>query len=446
MKDSRKEIHLLIALGLFFSVAFQTLRAQDEIKGNPENGAALYKTNCTACHATDLTKKLIGPALSGVTEKRSREWLHKWIKNNKALRESGDKDALAIYEEYGKVEMNLFPQLSETDIDDILAFIKNPPAPKEEKISSETTAKNQQDPSSETYTKLILLGFAVLSVILLLILIKIYTLIRVLNAKTLDEYKASGKKISINLPEILEKYRALGYSLIGLFFLLSLFGLWDFLMNIDVNKGYQPDQPIYFSHKIHAGINKIDCQYCHSSAKYGKVSGIPSANVCMNCHLIIDEYKGDYIEEGKDKAFYTSEIQKIYKAIGWDPSTRTYSGKTQPIQWTRIHNMQDFVYFNHSQHVVAGEEAIKKAKNVDVVCKACHGEVQEMDKVKMANDFTMGWCISCHRTTEVDMNNKYYTEYFNELHEKLKKHHGGKANLKITVDAVGGIECAKCHY
>ena len=217
-------------------------------------------------------------------------------------------------------------------------------------------------------------------------------------------------------------------------------------MNIDVNKGYQPNQPIYFSHKIHTGINKIDCQYCHSSAKYGKISGIPSANVCMNCHSSIDEYKGDYLEEGKNKAFYTSEIQKIYKAIGWDPNLRTYSNKTYPIQWIRIHNMPDFVYFNHSQHVVIGEKAIKKKKNVDIVCKACHGEIQEMDKVKMVNDFTMSWCINCHRTIEVDMSNKYYTEYFKYIHEKIKKQHESKANLEITVDALGGIECAKCHY
>lgn len=445
MKYSGKKIRLFIALGLFFSIAFQGLKAQEEIKGNVENGASLYKINCTACHATDLTKKLIGPALSGVTEKRSRDWLHKWIKNNKALRESGDKEAIAIYEEYGKVEMNLFPQFSEKDIDDILSFIKNPPAPKEEKASSEKNLKTQSG-LDVTFTRLLLAGFSVLAVILLFILVKIYTLIRVLNAKTLDEYQSSKKKISINIPRILEKYRVLGYVAMGIFFLLSVFGIWDFLMNIDVNKGYEPDQPIYFSHKIHAGINKIDCQYCHSSAKYSKVSGIPSLNVCMNCHMTINEYKGDYLEEGKDKAFYTSEIQKIYKAIGWDPDTRAYSGKTQPIQWTRIHNMPDFVYFNHSQHVVAGEEAIKKAKNVDVVCKACHGEVQEMDKVKMANDFTMGWCISCHRSTEINMDNKYYTEYFNELHEKLKKQYGNKSTPTITVDAVGGIECAKCHY
>lgn len=228
-------------------------------------------------------------------------------------------------------------------------------------------------------------------------------------------------------------------------FLISLFNVWDFLMNIDVNKGYKPKQPIYFSHKIHSNINNIDCQYCHSSAKYGKMAGIPTANICMNCHMSITEYKGDYIESGKNKNFYTKEIEKIYHSIGWDPNTRKYSGETYPIRWVRIHNMPDFVYFDHSQHVITGEKAIKKVKNVDIVCKTCHGEVQEMDEVEMANDFTMAWCINCHRTIEVNMDNKYYTEHFNNIHNNLKKKYN-KENINLTVNSIGGIECAKCHY
>ncbi|AID37477.1 cytochrome c [Candidatus Walczuchella monophlebidarum] len=415
---------------------FQPIRAQNYINGNVEKGASLFKTNCTSCHSPDLTKKLIGPALYGVTNKRNSEWLHKWIKNNKDLIKRGDKDAISIYKEYGKIDMNPFPQLSDKDIDDILSFIKNTPSHHKEKLSVEKTSEIQP---RETLIRLVILGFSVLSVILLLLLLRIYTLVRIIDEESHDR----KKKIPIG---ILEKYRFIGYILIGVFFLSSIFVIWDFLMNIDVNKGYQPNQPIYFSHKIHSNINQIDCQYCHSSAKYGKVSGIPSANICMNCHVSITEYNGDYIENGKDKIFYTKEIQKIYKAIGWDPNTRTYSNETHPIKWIRIHNMPDFVYFDHSQHVVAGEETIKKSQNVDVVCKACHGEVQDMDKVKMVNDFTMGWCINCHRTTEVNMDNKYYVEYFNKLHEKLKKQYNGKNPVKVTVDSVGGIECGKCHY
>ncbi|WP_238858478.1 cytochrome c3 family protein [Blattabacterium cuenoti] len=208
-------------------------------------------------------------------------------------------------------------------------------------------------------------------------------------------------------------------------------------MKIDVNRGYKPEQPIDFSHKIHSGINKIDCQYCHSTAKYSKVSGIPSANICMNCHITINEYKGDYIEKGKNINEYNKEIQKIYHSVGWDPKNREYSKKTYPIKWVRIHNMPDFVHFDHSQHIITGKKMIQKYKKVDLICQACHGDVQNMDKVEMSNDFTMEWCISCHKNTEVNINNQYYKKYFSDFIKKEKK---------ITIDMIGGTECIKCHY
>ena len=249
-----------------------------------------------------------------------------------------------------------------------------------------------------------------------------------------------------------QKYHYVGKGLLTILAILAAYGIWNWIMWIGVYKGYKPEQPIYFSHKIHAGENKIDCQLCHSSAKFGKVSEIPSMNVCMNCHRSISEYNGKYMEPGKDKAFYDGEIQKIYAATGWNPEKQQYTGKTQPVEWVRIHNMPDFVYFNHSQHVTAGEQAIINSHNkknpndkIDVVCKACHGKVDTMNVVQMANDFTMGWCIECHRTTEVDMNNGYNKEYFKNLHDKLKKQYP-KSEGKITVDAIGGLECGKCHY
>ncbi|MDX9790568.1 MAG: cytochrome c3 family protein, partial [Candidatus Kapabacteria bacterium] len=256
---------------------------------------------------------------------------------------------------------------------------------------------------------------------------------------------------------------------LGVLTLAALYGLFIFMWNIGVDKGYEPEQPIYFSHQIHAGVQGIDCQMCHSSAKYGKVSGIPSPNLCMNCHRTIKEYKGEYYEEelverghfGSEdevKAFYTEQIQKMYAAIGWDPAANKYTGEQKPIEWVRIHNMPDFVYFSHQQHVVAGEKAILKAiaegtipnaeelnlPHDSQVCFACHGDVSKMNEVKMANQFTMGWCVECHRTTEVDMTNEYNSQYYAELHEKLKREHG--EGTTITVDAIGGMECAKCHY
>ncbi|WP_185856800.1 c-type cytochrome [Blattabacterium cuenoti] len=413
-------------------------------KGDVENGMELFKTNCTACHSIDLEKKMIGPALHGVTEKRNRKWLHQWIKNNKSLRENGDKEALEIYKEYGNIEMNPFPQLSEKQIDDILSFIKNPNSIKKKenhKINHNEANENNDKEENQFLVKLIIFCFGILSLILLWILYRIQILIRLINEgeTKVSTFRKQDFIINILYKKILGNNKKKWYlfsCFTGFFLLLGIYETWNFLMKIDVNKGYKPEQPIYFSHKIHSGINKIDCQYCHSSAKYGKVSGIPSVNVCMNCHISIHEYNGDYLEKGKSREEYNQEIQKIYKAIGWDPETRKYSKKIHPIQWVRIHNMPDFVYFDHSQHILTGEKSIKKLKKVNLVCNACHGEVQKMDTVEMSNDFTMEWCISCHKNVGIDKKNQYYKEYFPS---KTK-------NKKITVDMIGGTECAKCHY
>ncbi|WP_185876884.1 c-type cytochrome [Blattabacterium cuenoti] len=432
---------ILFFISIFYCSLIFSIKSEN-IKGDANVGADLFKKNCTACHSMELEKKMIGPALSGITKKRSREWLHKWIINNKSLRESGDKDAIAIYKEYGNIEMNLFPKLSEKQVDDILFFIQNP---KIEKNKNNHNKKNENEITEEKQLKkflikLIIFCFVILSLILLWILYRIQILTSLLSETKSPVFKKRDFAIFFLYKKILKnkkiRWRLLFYFVSFLLF-LTVYGTWNFLMKIDVNKGYKPKQPIHFSHKIHSDINKIDCQYCHSSAKYSKVSGIPSANVCMNCHITIDKYQGDYLEEGKSRDEYDKEIKKIYHVVGWDPENRKYSGNTHPVQWIRIHNMPDFVYFDHSQHIVSGEKMIKKFKKVDLVCKACHGDVQKMDQVEMSNDFTMEWCISCHRNVEIDTNNQYYKNYFSNNIKKEKK---------ITVDMVGGTECAKCHY
>ncbi|WP_294283240.1 c-type cytochrome [uncultured Chryseobacterium sp.] len=444
----------LIAIGLLLSTS-ASIYGQD---GDPKNGEKLFKANCTACHALD--KQVVGPPLKGVVERVKTEggvdkdWLHKWIKNNKELRASGDKYANEIFEKYNKTEMQVFPNLSDKDIDDILAYTTNPPAPEPAKTDADkqTTAAGTANaaPQSSTTTNVVIISLLAIAGLLVWILVKLRQLVKLGQSEDLAGLNESRVK---SFSEIYEKYHYIGKGLIAILAILAAYGVWNWLMWIGVYKGYKPEQPIYFSHKIHAGEQKIDCQLCHSSAKYGKVSEIPSMNVCMNCHRTISEYNAEhYMEPGKDKAFYDGEIQKIYAATGWDPAKQQYTGKTQPVEWTRIHNMPDFVYFNHAQHVVAGEQAIinsfnKKNPNnkIDVVCKACHGKIDTMNVVQMANDFTMGWCIECHRTTEVDMNNGYNKEYFKNLHDKLKKQYP-KDGGKITVDAIGGIECGKCHY
>ena len=439
----------LIAIGLLLSTS-ASIYGQE---GDPKNGEKLFKANCTACHQLD--KQVIGPALGGVVDRLQTEqnlgtdWLHSWIKDNKALRASGDKYANEVFEKFNKVEMNQFPNLSDKDIDDILAFTTNPPEPEPEKEAAPATGDSASTGLDKKTTNILIVSLVAIAGLLVWILLKLRTLVKLGQTEELSELNATRVQ---SFGELYTKYNKIGKGLIALLALLALYGVWNSLMWIGVYKGYKPEQPIHFSHKIHAGDNKIDCQMCHTGAKYGKVSEIPSMNVCMNCHRSISEYNGKYFEPGKDKAFYDAEIQKIYAATGWDPATQSYTGKTQPVEWTRIHNMPDFVYFSHAQHVVAGEQAIISSHNkknpnnqIDVVCKACHGAVDTMNVVQMANDFTMGWCIECHRTTEIDMNNGYNKEYFKNLHDKLKKQYP-KDGGKITVDAIGGLECGKCHY
>jgi cytochrome c2 len=436
---------VLLACSLLLTTS-ASIYAQD-LKGDAKKGETLFKTNCTACHALD--KQVVGPALGGVVDRLKKEqnlgvdWFQKWIKDNKAFRATGDKYANEVFNKFNKVEMQVFPNLSEQDIADILEYTTNPP---KEVVAEETNANSPEalkaaKDEKDHYTAL-LLSLISIAGLLVWLLFRLTQLVN-LQRKSGEISELDATRIH-SFGEFYQKYNTLGKVFMALLAVLTFYGIWNWLMWIGVYKGYQPEQPIYFSHKIHAGENKINCQLCHSGAKYGKMSEIPSVNVCMNCHKGIPEYKGKYIEEGKDRAFYTGEIKKIYAASGWDEAKGAYTGNTKPIEWVRIHNMPDFVYFNHSQHVVAGEQTIMKAKKVDVVCKACHGQVQEMDKVQMANNFTMGWCIDCHRTTEVDMTNNYNKEYYQKLHEKLKKQYGG--DVKMTVDAIGGLECGKCHY
>ncbi len=205
-------------------------------------------------------------------------------------------------------------------------------------------------------------------------------------------------------------------------------------------KDYQPEQPIFYSHKVHAGINQINCQYCHSSVTESKHASIPSVNVCMNCHKAINTYEGPqlYTEEGKE-INGTAEIAKLYAAAGFDPknSAKWNASMAKPIEWVKIHNLPDHVYFNHSQHVKAGK----------VQCQSCHGEITAMDEVKQVSELSMGWCVNCHRETKVDFNytdstgNKFYSIY-EKFHNDIKNHKMDS----VTVEKIGGLECQKCHY
>ncbi len=359
-----------------------------------KKGKKIFKTNCAACHKLD--KKLVGPALKGITEKRDHEWLKKWIKDNNALRKSGDKLAQQVFEENGKLPMTPFPQLSDEDLEAVLAYLK----------VGDVKPVVKQNAGAQTSSKKASTAWMSWVVVFALLLLFIYLLF-------------------INKNTFLKIMAIIAIILIGTYI------LFDSLMGIDVNQGYQPIQPIAFSHKVHAGDNKIDCQYCHSSAKHSKTSGVPSANVCMNCHKSISEYTGNGTETEEELQFYTKEIQKIYDAVGWDPENVKYieNYDTKPIVWTRIHALPDFAYYNHSQHVtVAGLQ-----------CQQCHGPVETFDDMKQFSPLTMGWCLDCHKTKELNFDNKYYEK----IHKQLSEKYGVE---KVTVADMGGRECGKCHY
>ena len=377
-------------------------------------GKQIFNANCAACHKLDV--QLIGPPLYKIGDKQDAAWLHKWIKDNAALIKSGDKTAVALSKQFAAV-MPAFPQLSNEDIDNILKYLNVgdvKPA-----VANGLSETDQQIFKKPGFGVIPMLGITILAFALLAFIVAI-----VYKKKTAEENEEESViKALFKSPFI--RFLVIMFVLLG-----GAYWFFGSLLQIDVNEGYQPIQPIAFSHAVHAGDNKIDCQYCHSSAKHSKLSGIPSVNVCMNCHKGISEYKGKLFD-GHSKEFFDGEIQKIYDAIGWDKKNMKYieGYKQKPIQWVRIHNLPDFAYFNHSQHVtVAG-----------VTCQKCHGPVETMNEVAQNQKLTMGWCINCHKTTEVDLKNGYYTK----IHEQLSKKYGIE---KVTEAQMGGQECAKCHY
>ena len=392
----------ILFLTVFFTLSLNLFAQAD--------GEQIFKTNCISCH-TIGGGRLIGPDLEGISKKRNAEWLKQWINSSSDFIASGDADAIAIFEEYNKVAMTSF-YFEDEYMDALLAYLENPPI--EEKEVAITTAEQDKGMSNST----ILLLIAVFLFLLVFVLTSIKNKLKTqLNqpTETLSESVINQGKAFLSDNR---NVAILGFVV----FIAVMKFTFDSLMGIGVTTNYQPEQPIAFSHKIHAGDNGIDCNYCHSSARTSKTSGIPSANVCMNCHA--------NITTGTNTG--TTEIQKIYDAIGYDPESRTYieGYEQQPIQWVRIHNLPDLAYFNHSQHVTVGK----------LECQECHGPVQEMDVVKQESLMTMGWCINCHRETEVKMEgNDYYTS----IHEKMKEKYAGQ---KITVDKMGGLECGKCHY
>ena len=163
---------------------------------------------------------------------------------------------------------------------------------------------------------------------------------------------------------------------------------------------YEPVQPIAYSHRLHAGDLQIPCLYCHFGAEKSRHAGIPPANVCMNCHRFVTttlgavraEDEAAMKERRKPRRIVGTEVRKLYAALGLDDELQPdRTGKPTPIVWTKVHNVPDFVYFDHSPHVAAG-----------VTCQSCHGPVETMERVRQVMPLSMGWCVNCHRTSNAE--------------------------------------------
>ena len=195
-------------------------------------------------------------------------------------------------------------------------------------------------------------------------------------------------------------------------FSYQLVMIYETAVNLGRSQNYQPDQPIKFSHKVHADGNQIDCMYCHHTADESKQANIPSTSLCMNCHMVV--------REGTHSGKF--EIAKLVKAYE----------EGRSIEWVRIHKLPDHVFFAHAQHVGAGK----------LDCTECHGDVKSMDILKQQNDLSMGFCLDCHRKTKVDFTNAYYNGMFEQIHKEFAE---GKRD-SVTAAELGANECAKCHY
>ena len=374
-------------------------------------GKQLFDTNCKTCHRVD--SRLIGPPLGGVYDRApSIEWIQNFVRNSSAVIASGDPYAVNLFNEYNKVLMTSFSSLKNEDILNILGYIKTeaekPQTPTTEPGTGPTTAGGEAGAAPQ-YLNLILIGMVIILVLLVIILVFLLSAIkRFLDQRPLTEEEREVVHSPINIGTVT---RSRGFIFFAVFIIAALGfkAVINGLFSVGVQQGYAPKQPIAFSHKIHAGEYEIDCKYCHTGVTKGKNATIPSVNICMNCHNQIKS--GTNTGEG--------EIGKIVRAFN----------ENKPIEWVRVHNLPDLAYFNHSQHVNVG----------NIECETCHGAVQEMDVVRQHSLLTMGWCIDCHRTTEVNSQGNAYYDKLMELHDP-----SGKS--KMTVEEIGGLECSKCHY
>ncbi len=438
-------------------------------------GKTLFITNCAQCHAKNMKDKLTGPPLAKAVENwgGDKKLMYSWVRNSQAMIASGNARAVAVWNEYKPTQMNAFPTLTNDDIDNIFAYVD------ETVKGGGATAKGPvvdgAQPGKEDNTLLYGVAFFILGALAIV-------LSRIINNLKKTSAEQAGETFTERTwTEALTSKGVVGFIVFALI-VLGGYTTVNNAISFGRQQNYAPDQPVKFSHETHAGINKIDCQYCHDGARRSKSAVIPATNTCMNCHKAIkvgskyktaeltkvfvstgfDPYTSQYIQnydnlkEDEVAAIFKKWISFNYrderkmdlegKASGdetafvndqWDniaSSLKTeYKDKVQgPIEWKRVHNLPDHVYFNHAQHVAVGK----------VQCQSCHGKVEKMEVLKQHAPLSMGWCINCHRGTEVKFKDNDFYKNYARYHEEIKK----GTREKVTVEDIGGLECQKCHY
>jgi cytochrome c2 len=386
--------------------------------GDIEKGKTLFTNNCQQCHNVS-EEALVGPGLKNVRQRTPGEqWLYKWIKNSSAVIATGDAYAVQVYNKYNKTQMSSFTSLSDGDIKGILDYIDsaNQPVAASTAPTGGATVPTggQQQAGGSGPSELFTFVLAALLIVMLLVLGVLLVVVTILS-KAVSPVVTTADAGAVPQTPFMERLRAgmvntvnnptLRSVVIWAFLFVATKESIDGLYSVGIQQGYAPKQPIAYSHKLHAGQYKINCNYCHTGVNKGKSAHIPSANICMNCHGVIKKE--------------SPEIQKIYAAIE----------QNKPIEWVRVHNLPDLAYFNHAQHVNVG----------NIQCTTCHGEIEKMEVVEQRSSLTMGWCINCHRVTEVNAkDNAYY--------DKLVALHAKESREPLKVANIGGLECSKCHY
>jgi mono/diheme cytochrome c family protein len=437
----------------FFVFSIVNVSAQDIAAGK-----TLFMGKCASCH--NPIKESTGPMLGGILNNEyyggDIKKVANWVRNvNKLI--GTDPRYIALKAQYGGSIMTQYPELKDEEVASIFAYIEDFVAKSKAPAPTDTPGGGTEKSNSNAII------FGVISLILGIIAL-------ILMQVNSNLKKMSDDTEGISRPDPVAFYKNKAYIAMGaiVFFVVGGYLVSKGAIGLGRQTNYQPEQPIYYSHKVHAGINQINCQYCHSSVTESKHATIPSVNVCMNCHKAINTYeKGPKLyDEAGNEINGTAEIAKLYKYAAFDPKNANAwdPSKAKPIEWIKIHNLPDHVYFNHSQHVKAGK----------VQCQSCHGEITAMDEVKQVSELSMGWCVNCHRQTKVDFNytdstgNKFYSIY-EKFHNDLRTseleaiNKNTSLNMKerkfkidsvmrlvrmdsVSVQDIGGLECQKCHY